>query len=49
MQRGCDPQALRAQALFSADGGLGMHSPVVAARTRAGLEELAAIVVEADS
>ena len=32
VQRGCDLQALRSQALFSADGGLGMHSPTVAAQ-----------------
>lgn len=30
VQRGCDPDVLRAQALFAPDGGLGMHTPAIA-------------------
>ena len=41
VQRGCDPQALRSQALFSADGGLGMHSPTVAAQIAATVADTA--------
>ncbi|HWL41429.1 MAG TPA: hypothetical protein VNQ73_00700 [Ilumatobacter sp.] len=41
VQCGCDPAALRSQALFAADGGLGLHSPAVAAQISATVADTA--------
>lgn len=41
VQRGCDPEALRSQAMYSADGGLAMHTPTVAAQIAATVADMA--------
>lgn len=41
VQRGCDPEALRSQALYSADGGLAMHTPAVAAQIAVTVADMA--------
>lgn len=40
VQRGCDPELLRNQCLLTPEGGLGIHTPAVAARVSEALREV---------